>query len=104
MYIYKPLPEGHPKAPAWQRVYHPDGVDPARLCLERGWAIDPPADKDIYDGDGSLFRAASEGAGDTVDATATAKAPQATGDENSAGKGVPQRRGPGRPRKQKETA
>ena len=60
-YIYKPLPAEHEKAPAWQRVYQPDGVDPARLCLKRGWLLDPPAEFDIYNADGTLFQAAEKG-------------------------------------------
>jgi len=59
MDFYKPLPEGDPRCPAWQRFWVPDGASNfTQNALRKGWSPAPPANVDVYRENGVILSSA----------------------------------------------
>jgi hypothetical protein len=57
MLIYKPLPDGDERGPAFWEHYVPDGSDKMARYGEKGWLFNVPADSAIYNDAGELVNA-----------------------------------------------
>lgn len=56
-YLYKPLPDEDPRAPAWCRFVLPRGSDRiVARAADRGWHLEPPAGAVVYTEAGDLLQ------------------------------------------------